>query len=685
MAQRGDSTSALIGGARATIGQGAMMGWGDEAEAWLRSKLGQGEYEDLVRKIRGEYSQFAEKHPVVSTVSEFGGGVLPGIAAMLLPGGTPTGAAQVGAATTSALSRLAARPIVRTSAAGAGSGAVTGAGTADEESRLSGGIAGGVMGGALGAAVPVAMRSAGGVREWLADRLFPSAEKATSRAAGKMTEAMGESGITPRDILRRMERDEKLGVPSTVANIDPALADLAETVAQRTGAGTRQVEKVIGRQQEGAKERTYQQLRKSLNPKDFYGEEERLLSDLRTKSAPAYKAAYAVGEVDDPVIGEMMKMPQLKSAWETARQIAEAEAAAAKAAAARSGQPFDPSEFKLRDIYDFVRDPDTGNITGWQVTGQAPDVRTLDYMKRALDAQINAGYRSDNAATLASAHAMKQLRDTLRDRTKEVVPEYAQALQIYKGDREVLDALRAGYDEFGKLDHEEVIKLVGALSPTEKEAYRTGVVRGLYGKFFNSGRNMNAAAMLDAPEMQAKLQPLFDSSSHYDLFKAAVERESQLFKQANKILAGSQTGKRKVMQEKFESGDDLTQAAAQAVTGGWASSLTGLASRALYKTTMTEEMAEKLAGMLMSKDPKEVAAVVKVLEDYADRAAPKAAAANVREMGAATGSAISAIPTQSAERGEADIESELSGPAVLELLNGPDIEADLESETRTPR
>lgn len=668
----------LVGGARAAVGQGLMMGWGDEAEAWLRSKLGQGEYQDLVNRIRKEYGAYSEQNPVTSALAEFGGGVAPGVAMMFVPGAQPAGAAQMTTAGTSALARLAARPIAKSTAAGAGTGAISGAGSATEGERGSGAASGAAYGTAFGLAIPPALRTAGGVKNWLMDRLFPSAQRTETKAAEKMTSAMAESGMTPKDIEKKIAQDRKLGVPSTVANTDAALTDLAETVAQRTGAGTRKVEKKVAQQQAGAKERTYQQVRKGLQPDDFYGEEERLLNDLRTKSAPAYKTAYAVGEVDDPQIMEMLALPQFRGAWATARSIAETDAAAAKVNAMRSGQPFNADEFKLRDVYSIKYD-DMGNPIGVDVTGTVPDVRTLDYMKRALDAQVNAAYKSDNAATTANANAMKQLRDALRDRTKEIVPEYQAALQTYKGDREILDALRSGYDDFNKLDHEEVIKLVGGMSPAEKEAFRTGVVRGIYGNIFKTSRNINAANILNAPEMQAKLQPLFDSPGQYRLFQAAMEREAQLFGQANQILRGSQTGKRTAMRERFEdTGDGVGQALGQAITGGWMSSLTGMASRAIQKTSMTDEMADKLAGMLMSSNPKEVAAVVKILEDYAQAAAPRAAAATRKEVGTTTGATIGFPPAPPGEQKEGGIESDIEGTAPSTGSIEADIEADLQ-------
>jgi len=665
----------LVGGARAAIGQGLMMGWGDEAEAWLRSKLGEGEYNNIVNRIRKEYGEYSEQNPITSTLSEFGGGVAPGLAMMFVPGGQGPGAAQLTGATTSALARLAARPMTKAVAAGTTSGAITGAGSATEGNRGSGALTGGVMGGALGVAVPVGMRTAGGVKNWLMERLFPSEAKATERAARKMTEAMAENKLTPQQIERKMAQDRAMGVPSTVANVDPALADLAETVAQRTGAGTRKVEKAISQQQSGTKERTYQQVQKALKPGDYYADEQRLVSELRNNARTVYDDAYAHGDVDDPRVVEALKNPQFQQFWAKARSIADTEAQAAKL----RGE--DPSKFALPEIYKPSGKFDERGNEILELT-KLPDVRTLDYIKRGIDASIDSGFRGQGMST-AEANALRQLRREFVNAIDENVPAYKTARQQYAGDMEVLDALRSGYNDFGKLDHEQVIDLVSRMSNAEKEAFRTGVVRDLYGKMFNTSRNINAAALLEAPETKAKLQPLFDNPGQFRLFEAAVERESQLFKEANKILRGSQTGKRTAMREKFEEGEDFTSAAAQALTGGWKSSLTGLASRALYKTTMTEEMADKLAGMLMSRDPKEVAAVVKILEDYSERAAPKAAAIQGRELGATTGAAITALPATGVESKPADIEAEQAQESFAP--SGPDIESDLEEELRRQR
>jgi len=73
-----------------------------------------------------------------------------------------------------------------------------------------------------------------------------------------------------------------------------------------------------------------------------------------------------------------------------------------------------------------------------------------------------------------------------------------------------------------------------------------------------------------------------------------------------------------------------------------------------------------LAGMLMSKDPHEVAAVVKLLEDRAAAQGAKNFRAGAQEMGAVTGTtaALPGSPVEkAAPRPETDIDTELSAPS----------------------
>jgi hypothetical protein len=650
------------GAARAFLGQGLGMGWGDEAEAFFRSRLGDEKYEDALQKIRQEYAQYSKEAPIASTVAEFGGGMAPALGMMFLPGAQAAGAAQAQRTTAGALARLAGL--------GAATGAVSGAGSAVEGDRLSGGAAGATLGTAIGLGTPIALRSATGAGSWLRDRLAPSAAVIASRAGEKLSGAMKESNLTPQQIEQMMVRDRAMGVPSTVANVDYALADLAEAVAQRTGKGTRKVEKTLSQQKAGSRERTYQQVAKGLKPGDYYADEAKLVQDLRSKAGTMYDEAYAWGDVDDPRIVEALKNPQFQSFFAKARSIADTEAQAAKL----RGE--DPSRFALPEIY-----KPTGKFTesGAEILEltKLPDVRTLDYIKRGIDASIESGFRGQGMST-AEASALRSLRKEFVNAIDENVPAYRAARQEYAGDMEVIDAMRAGLSDFGKLDSEQVVKMVAGMGKAEKEAFRTGVARSLYGKVMDPSTNFNAASrIINSPETVSKLQPLFDDPAHFRLFQTALEREAQLFQQANKILGGSQTAKRGAMREALDEGPGVGEAVANAVTGGFWPSLTSMAARVARSSTLSPQVADKLSDMLMAKNPSEVAAVVKFLEQYEKGLAPKAVRSTATERGAVMGGATSIFPApmvEQAEQPRTDIDADIEA---MPEATVPQIELDL--------
>lgn len=638
-----NKSNPYLGAARAGLGQGLGMGWGDEAEAWLRAKSGQGSYEDNLKRIRQEYGQYAGENPFTAGAAEFTGGALPGVGMMMLPGGQGAGAAQLGRSTMGALGRLGLM--------GAGTGAVAGAGTATEGERGSGAISGGAVGGMLGVALPLGMRAGSSTYNWLRGRLFPTEELAQKTATGKMSKAMTESKMSPKDIEQVMAADKAMGIPGVAANVNPALTDLAKAVAQRTGEGTRKIEKTILEQRLGSRERTQQQVTKALKPGDYYDDLAKLQQDLRTKAAPHYEAAYSYGEVTDPKVLEFMKLPQFQKGLKEAEGLLAAEG----------------RKMPTIPIMD-----EAGNKVGEKV---APTVEVLDQVKRGLDSLIEKETDAVTGKSSSLGRIYTQKKNEFLGALDEAVPEYATARAVYRGDAELMDAMRKGINEFGKLDHEQVIKMVAKMSDGEKDAFRTGVTRDLYDKIMKPSGNFNAAQrLIGSPEMQAKLQPLFNNPAEFQLFKNALERESQLFQQSNKILGGSETAKNLIAREKLDEVDGLGGAIVEGVAGGWKNSLANMAISSMRKGQMNEDMTSKLANMLMAKDPHEVAAVVKLLEQYQANAIPKAVRASAAEAGAVTGTSAAIAPPPEATMTQPGIESDtIETPA----STGPSIEDDI--------
>ena len=658
--------------ARAVLGQGVGMGWGDEAEAWLQSKLGSESYETLLPQIRSEYGQYAKQYPITQGVSEFVGGAAPGIGMMFVPGMQPAG-------------------LMRLGALGAATGAVSGAGSATEGDRASGAGGGALIGGGLGVGLPIALRAAGGAGKWLRERLFSTPEVVQDRALGKINEAMRQAKVSPRDVQAQMAQDramgvpvqgKAMGVPSVMANANPALRDLAEAVAQRSGAGSNAIENALTTQRLGARDRVKAQTKAALKPLEYYDMEESLTAQLRNNAKSLYEKAYAHGDVDDPRIVEVLKNPQFKAFFDKARSIADTEAQTAKL----KGE--DPLKFALPEIYKPSGrfDPSGAEILDLV---KLPDVRTLDYIKRGIDATIDSGFRGKGMST-AEASALRDLRKQFVNAIDENVPDYKFARKTYAGDLETLDALRMGREEFKTLDPEQVKKMVDAMSSGEKDAFRTGVARDIYSTIGRPSNDPNTAQrVIGSPDMQEKLAMLFDNPAEFDLYKAALMRESQLYKESNKILGGAQTAKRLDLKASLDEDTGMIESAATAATGNFSGALSSLVMGAIRSGQMSKARAEKIAEMLMAKDPNEVAAAVQMIEAYAVKQAPKQFRATLGEAGTVTGTSTAIYPAPAPAPTAFDIMSPTTDieRALQDReespIQGPDIEEALKNRNKT--
>jgi hypothetical protein len=434
----------------------------------------------------------------------------------------------------------------------------------------------------------------------------------------RVSEAIKEDELTPRDVKRTTLYDYARDIPATIANASPSLVHLADTVAQRSGPSGRLVDQVLNEQKAGARERVYQRARNEISDGNYYEDAQKLAEDLSSKAQPLYDTAYAHGEVDDPVINELLASPRFQSFFRKGQQIAKDKQIVARA---NGG---DPTQYELRNIYS------TDPVTGEAVVSTLPDVRTLDYIKKGIDAQINTLFKAGKST---DAYNLKDMREVLLNKLDDAVPDYKTARREYAGDKEVINAMEKGYKDFPHLDHEEVQSMVGNMSNAEKEAFKTGVVRNIHSIIMDPSNNMNAAAkVIQSPETQKSLSVLFDSPAHFDLFKSAMLREAQLYDQANKIMGGAQTGRRIQARERFEQGPDVGGAIADAARSGFRESLMNLGLGAIESAQMSDKVAHKVSQLLMSKDPHEVAAAVQALEKYNAQAKLGAKALNRSEL-----------------------------------------------------
>jgi len=638
--------------ARSWLGQGLAMGWGDELEARLRTLSGDETYEEELAAINESYNQYAAENPGASLTGEIVGGFIPTAAALIATpftgGATAPVAAASGARTVGALTNIAnkakqaykgtvGRNAVTTgTATGLTTGAITGAGMAPPDNRSLDAIISGGLGGAIGFALPMGGRGATAVFGFIRDRLQQSGQYVDDLVLQKVYEAVGANGGTPQDVLNIISRDAELGVPSTVANVNEKTLRLADSL---NTAGRGDVPEIIQDKlvdvQSSARDRVIQQTEKALGAGKFYDQQDALITNLRSGANTAYSEAYQFGAVDDPRILNLLKNnPNFKEAFKRAQIIAQNEADADILAGG------DGSAFKLIP-YEIVTKGGKPSIN------MLPDVRTLDYIKRGLDDLIRKGFDGTGMAP-AQANSLKKLKNefvNVLDEVTEVdgVSAYANARKVYAGDMEVIEALDNGFKNFGKMAPEEVSKAFENMSEGEAQAFLTGASRNLLDKLTKPSNNANyAQRIIGSPDMRKKIQMLFPAAGEEGLalYEAALLREAQLFKEIGRITGGSPTAQREAGKAAIGEGSTAGDVMADAVsTTGLTSALVQMVSKVIRQSTLPATTQERMARMLMSDNPEDVAIVVQALEDFGTRKIPKEVALNRRETANIIGTA----------------------------------------------
>lgn len=593
------------------LGQGLTGNWADELEARARTMGTDQDYRNARDKIRKEYGAYSEEYPAESTMYELAGGALP----FALTGGAS--AAPRGAGF---LSKLASSPTARSFATGATQGGVSGAGSAKEaEDMLSEAGNTAIAGGLFGAAVPGVMRASTGVLKMLKDAISPNVQNKSTELLAKAAES---SGMSPQQLLQKIEQDRARGVTSSnLASVSDELQALAERVAERDPASSRAMRQDAANMIDYQPGRVMKRVKDDLSAGNYQADVDKTVQQLRADAPHWYEEAYSFGNVNNPTINKILNNREFADSFRIGKKIADTEALAAETA----GE--DPSKFKLKDVYKILTDED-GKMVGYERV-EIPDVRTLDYVKRGMKAKIDAKYASGETA---EASALKDVYNnflkTLDEATVDPmsnVSKYALARKKFGDEKEVLDAFEMGRKDFSGMDHENVAKWYDDLSDSAKQAARTGVARGIFEKMDKATQGEGSVAkVVSGTYNSEKLRPLFDSDEKFELFQAAMKREMELHDYAKDFLAASSRGVRAESKKTIEGeGKEFGSAAAKAVSGNPLSggkSLMYNTVTAIANPGLNDEVAGELTKRLLSKDPKDVAASVKLLEDYAKNA-----------------------------------------------------------------
>jgi hypothetical protein len=668
MADGGEFSMANLGRA---VGQGLGLGFGDEAIARVRAKMEGRPYEDVVREEREAYEKFQNRYPFAALGTELVSGVVPTIGLAMLPGaGTPgavAGSVRMGQAAqklSQYMPRFMTGTMGRAAGAGATTGAVAGAGSAVEGERTGGAATGAATGAVLGPTVAKGIQLGGQGVKAVKNAIRPSTNAVEQRATNKVLEAMGRDEMDLGMLTDRLNKDIDLRVKSTIMDASPSLATLGEAVATRPGPGRKILGQGLNERLESGREtaaaRALQDVGKGV---DYTAQEDKLVGTLRSNANNLYDTAYAHGSVDDTRILKVLEDDTFKKAFREAQAIAGKEARAAEL----RGE--DASRFRLNDIYDT---DDKGNLI---TVGKIPDVRTLDYIKRGIDAIIDKGYRGEGMSK-AEANALKDLKRAFVSVIDQNVPEYAAARAKYAGDMEVLDALRLGRTDYlsPKMLPADAKKLVDGMSEAERDALRAGVAQSLLTKVMDAPQQINAAQrIIGAPATRKRLEALFQDPNEYKIFEAALQREAELFRTAQDIVRGSRTANKTAAMADLKAGNGIFDVAGEAVdmaTGSPGSVIGRVLKYLQARTSLDEKTAGEVAKMLKSGTPQE-------MQDTLDRLSASSARfledknVSARRLRTTSGTVGAAAPSTSLEAPESEAtadEDEDDGAKLQRLL-----------------
>lgn len=132
---------------------------------------------------------------------------------------------------------------------------------------------------------------------------------------------------------------------------------------------------------------------------------------------------------------------------------------------------------------------------------------------------------------------------------------------------------------------------------SEEPEQGVGAVQNIYGSVMNPAANLAATQnLINSPAMRNRINAIFETPAHADLFTAALNREAQLFHRANQASRGNFAG-----------------------MSGFDQSLTNLVTQAVQNGRLNEAGAARITEMLTSNNPTNVAAAIRALENASSR------------------------------------------------------------------
>jgi hypothetical protein len=557
-------------GARALLGQGLGMGFGEEIEAGVRAPFSDESYKEIRDRLRAQQTQFGKDYPVTSTGLEIAGGLA-----------MPIGAVGLGAKGAMSAGKSILGTIGRGSLTGAGAGAVSGAGTAKEIQDVpSNMLSSGILGGAVGGAAPTAINLTGKLVRNVVDGLGYS--NATKVASRKLADILDKENLTPDDAQAILDEYRRLGLPS------PVLADLGENLRNLGFAayavpnkGKTATGKFLDERQTQLAERLIKGLeqKSGVNSQGKFGFD--YISDLgksQQKAAQAaYPKAYSV-DINAVPFRKYVDRDVFKDAYENAVKLNNLEAG-------NVGHIPLPALEQLRNA-------------------QFINTRVLHEIKRGLDAVIEKETDTITGKMTGYGSNVAKVKTEFNNLIKYYNKDYAAANAKFAESAGLQSSYKKGLD-YMKMDVKELESKLKKMKPAEKEAFRVGMLSEIKDNLSKFKGVDFTNSVFKSKRQQEALRFAFDSPAKYKEFADQVKAQAELMKTYKRVRGGSDTAEKSVALQDAGMTSDVLPMVQNAATGNMLGLAANVARSGLARAGgLSPESAVRVQNALFNPNPR---------------------------------------------------------------------------------
>lgn len=596
-------------GVNPRVASAMTFGLSDKAEAAMGALFGmmhgksfRDEYARNKAAIEADNTDFSNENPITSGVEQVAG-------ALINPIGAETGLGRLGAsfapsiAAKLAASRggLAAAKVANSSLgigarAGFNQGVIRGAVNTEDGNYLHNALNEGINEGIAGGALGTVMGAAGKFGQVLVDR---SAKSAPRVAYGKIADALDRS-IDPAtgkaynvtSAVNEIRATDRAGGDAMLMDLSPEMRNMAGYLAARPGLpAANAIENRVTTRLESAPDRFDNRIRATMGdsatPPDAYSRIKGITAARKAQGAEDYAAG---GAMDAP----LKWSPELDKFFREAPPSTEA---------AIRGAYLD--RLNRREMPATMLQGSDGTFT------HIPDLRTLDYVKRAFDTHIGMALKAGNRS---EAQALSGELGTLKNLIADANPQYMEILSRQRDAFQKVHSTEIGATFLEKLRSNKFGKDARSLldditkDGVTLEDVRFGVADALL--HMRTGTDNPVALMrrmMRHDDQRKVLKLVFGSNKTLNEFDRFMRREIRTTKTDNLVnpTTGSKTNVLHQQGEPDEMGASalIGKSALQGMAFGGPA---GAASRVLramdtLSSGLSPTAQEELARILMSK------------------------------------------------------------------------------------